>query len=379
MIVKSTNDLSINAPKTYLTNAEAAGTNVLRWKNPNGFQASWAIQVGETGHEQTEIVLAGTATPAGTAGTLTANTLYEHPADTVLYAIKYSHVIFERSTAGTSGTATPMTGGTVAYQGDQLFTQFDDTTGATTYAYRARYYNAVLGSTSQSDWITPAGFPFYSLAKIRDRIKRKLWDAGYIKEDLTIDDWVNEWKDEMSNAVIAVNEDYALGTVDVAFGTAGYGTVTTADFTQIRRLDVTYNGNDWFLSTKQNVNDYLPNQIFSSSHPYHNWRGDTIFEVKPGGDGGTARITFYRFGTTMVNDTDELPLPMRSFTKSFVDYGLGQALFKDGKTNEYDRMIALANGAKQDFVNKITPRDKSGPTYVDLVEPISGEDQGYII
>src|SRR3990167_6807764 len=254
MIIETTNDLQLTAPKTYTTNLEVAGTNVLRWKNPNAFNASWAIQVGEVGMEQTEVVILGASTPSGTAGTLTANTLYEHPADTPIYGIKYNQVIFERSTTGTAGTATPITNGTITYQADHLTTQFDDTTGVGTYGYRTRYQSS-LGSTSQSDWWTPAGLNFYSLFRLRQRIKDKLWSADFLS-DSVIDDWINEWKDQMSNAVISVNEDYALGTVDVPFDTNALGTITTGDYKQIRRFEVTYNGNDFYLSTKHNVNDY---------------------------------------------------------------------------------------------------------------------------
>lgn len=93
----------------------------------------------------------------------------------------------------------------------------------------------------------------------------------------------------------------------------------------------------------------------------------------PNESGGTARITFYRFGTTMVNDTDELPLPFRPYTDSFVDYGVAQASFKDGKLTEYDRKIGEVNVSKQEFINQMSPRDK-GPRYIDQVEPMSGED-----
>ena len=177
----------------------------------------------------------------------------------------------------------------------------------------------------------------------------------------------------MSNAVISLNEDYALGTVDVAFGTAGLGTITTADYKNVRRFWFTTNGNDFYQSTKMSINDFLPDQVFSTSHPYHAWQGDTVFQVKPDGTAGTARLAFYRFGTTMVNDTDELPQPFRSYTKSFVDYAEAQALFKDGKLDAYDRKIAETKLSKSEFVTQMTPRDLSGPIYVDIVEPISGE------
>ena len=51
----------------------------------------------------------------------------------------------------------------------------------------------------------------------------------------------------------------------------------------------------------------------------------------------------------MVNDTDELELYIRGYTKSFVDYGLAQAYFKDGKTSEARDFLTVANTAKEQF------------------------------
>jgi hypothetical protein len=375
MIIKTRNLQHIGVPKTYLTNPVVSGTNVLPWKNPAGFNASWGIQVGEMGEEQTEVVVLSASTPAGTAGTISGTLLYDHPSDTPIYGIKYDQVIFERSTAGTAGTATPMTSGTVTYQADGTVTQFDDTSGASTYAYRARYYNATLGSTSQSDWITPQGFQFYSLASIRRRVKDKLWDSTYIRDDLTIDNWINEYKDEMSNAIISVNQDFAIGTVDIGFGTNGLGTITTDDFTQPRRFEVSYDGGaTFYLSNKIRLNSYLPNETWSSSHPTHNWLGDSVFQVHPSDTAGTARLTFYRFGTTMVNDTDTLPLPMRSYTKGYVDYALSQALFKDGRTADAQLKMAEAMAVKNTFVSDIVPRDQTGPTTIFFTDDVSSDD-----
>ena len=76
----------------------------------------------------------------------------------------------------------------------------------------------------------------------------------------------------------------------------------------------------------------------------------------------------------MVNDTDELPYPMRSYTKSFVDYGLAQAYQKDGKAQQAEARLAEARFQKDMFVNQLTPRDKTGPTMVELVEQMAGEE-----
>lgn len=375
MIIQQENTLHKSVPKTYLQNTEVAGTTVFRLRNTAGFGSSWAIQIGETGEEQTEVlIISGNPPAAGTLGTTTASSTFEHPADTPVYAIRYNQIVWERSTSGTAGTATPMTDGTITYQPSNPLSQFDDATGSASYAYRTYFRNSVLASNSiESDWIviTPS---FYSLAVLRQRVKEKLYNADYIS-DTMIDNWINEWLFEMRNTAIAVNEDYALGTVDVGFdGTDGYGTVTTTDFKQARRVEITYNGQDFFLSNKMNINDFLPDEQFSSTHPFHAWLGNTIFRVRPDESGGTARITFYRIGTQMVNDTDELELYMRGYTKSFVDYGVGQAYLKDNKTIDGQTFLGMANAAKEQFKLELAPRDKSGPTLIDIVEAVSGEE-----
>ena len=375
MIIQQDNLLHKDVPKTYLQNTEVAGTTIFRLRNTTGFGSSWAVQIGETGEEQTEIlIISGNPPAAGTLGTTTVSSTFEHPADTPVYAIRYNQIVWERSTTGTAGTATAMTDGTITYQPSNPLSQFDDTTGSVSYAYRTYFRNSVLSSNSvESDWIviTP---PFYSMAVIRQRIKEKLWNADYLS-DPVIDNWTNEWLFEMRNAAISVNEDYALGTVDVGFdGTDGYGTITTTDFKQPRRVWITYNGQDFFQSNKMNINDFLPDEQFSSVHPYHAWLGNTIFQIRPDESGGTARLTYYRIGTQMVNDTDELELYMRGYTKSFVDYGVAQAYYKDNKTVEGQTYLALANGAKEQFKQELAPRDKSGPTLIDIVEAVSGEE-----
>lgn len=374
-LLKTTNNLTVNALKTFLSNPEVAGTGVLRWKNFTGFSPSWAIQIGETGEEQSEIVILGTATPSGTAGTLTGTTLFEHPADTPIYAIKYNQIVFERSTSGTAGTATPIAGGTINIDPSQSFTQYDDTLSSSGYAYKTYFYNSVLAvQSAESDWITDTGYTFYSLASIRQRIKDKLWNSSFLPDDKVIDNWINEWRDKMVNAAIAVNEEYSMGSVQVQFKSDGLGTITIPDFKQARRVWITYDGQNAFQSTKMSPNDYIPTQIFTDTHPYHFWFGNNIFAVKPEENGGTATILFYRSGTPMVNETDELPMTMVAYTDSFVDFGVAQALFKDGKTAEYQIKMAEVNAAKQMFLMEMSPRDKSGPTNIDLVETTSGED-----
>ena len=356
-------------------NTEAAGTTVFRLRNTSGLGSSFAIQIGETGEEQTEVLLISGAPPAvGTLGTTTVASTFEHPADTPVYAIKYNQVVFERSTTGTAGTATPMTDGTITYQANALQTTFDDATGSVTYAYRTYFRNALLtpAISLESDWITTAGFSFYSLAKLRERTKGKLWNADFLTDDV-IDDWTNEFKDKLTNSAIQTNEDYSMGTVDVGFGTAGLGTITTTDFKQARRVWVTYDSTNFYQSTKMDANDDFPDRNYLSTHPYHYWFGNTILQVNPPESGGTARIMFYRMGTPMQNDTDELPLFMQGYTDSFVEYNLLQAQYKDGKVSMSEKKLAEQVLVK-DFVDQLAPRDKTSTEMIDITDAISGED-----
>ena len=200
-----------------------------------------------------------------------------------------------------------------------------------------------------------------------------MWDASFIQEDIVWDRWTNEFKDKLTNAAIQVNEDYSLGTVDVGFGTAGLGTVTTGDFKQPRRVWVTYNGNDFYESGKQESNDDFPNRTYISTNPQHFWFGNDIVQIKPEESGGTARIMFYRQGTPMVNDTDELPRYMRGYTDGFVEYNLIQAQYKDNKMSMSEKKNAELSLIRE-FTGQLTPRDKSGPDRINIYEATSGYD-----
>ena len=378
MIIQTRNFLTNEpwVPVTRTTHLEVAGTNVIRWENPNGFAASWAIQVGDTGEEQSEILILGTSTPNGTAGTLTANSLYEHPSDTPVFGIKYDKVVFKHYLGGTTASGTVLASGTVTIAPDGVNTIFDHTAGTVGDAYKTYFRNSVLAvNSSDSDWIIPGGLLPYALGRLRERAKERMFNSKYIKSDITWNDWANEWKDKFINAAISVNQSYAIGTVNVGFGTNGLGTITNTNFKQVKRVDISYDAfTTQYLSTAIDYSFTPRNQSFFSSHPYHAWRGDTVFEVMPADSGGTARLEFYTFGTTLDNDSDELPVPLRPYTKSFVDYMQATAYLKDGKVTEYQSKMAEAIAELNTFITEITPRDKSGNTLIRLVEPLDAED-----
>lgn len=375
MIIRASNQLDNNSPYSYVSSSLASGVTTVPVKNINAFQANWAIQLGKTGEELAEIVLLGTATPSGTAVTTTTATRYAHPTDTPVYAIKYNQIIFMRSVTGTAGTAYDMTDGTVAITPDSEYTQIDDPQGSATYAYKARFRNSVLGvgyDSPDSDWITPSGFTFYSLAKLRSRVKEALFSAGYIKYESSIDDWINEWVEQMTNSAIKVNQGYAMGTTSVAFGTAGLGTITVSDFKQPRKVEITYDGVSYENSTEIPLNRFSESDSFTSVYPQHSWNGDTTFQVRPQSTGGTARISYYALGQKLTNDTDELTLTLRGYTTGCIEYALYRAYDNDEKHDTADRHYGKFVEQKSNFISEITPRDLTGPKVIDLVEELSG-------
>jgi len=381
MIIKVRNLLDQTAQFSFLTFGESSGVGTVRVKNINPYSASWAVQFGKTGEGQSEIKVLGTAAPSGTSVVLTSNTLYDHPADTPLYAIKYDKLVIKRSTSGTAGTATALTGGTISITPNSDYTQYDDTTGASGYAYRAAFFNSVTGETSSdSDWLTTSGFSFYSLASLRERTKNKLFSSGYLKSDAVVDEWINEWLEIMNRAAIKVNQSYSLGTTEVAFGTSGLGTITATDFVArgLKTFWITFDGVETFRATLKDRSEVFPNEIYVTTHPYYVWRDDAVFQTLPGETGGTASIEYSQNITPMVNDTDELPLVFRPYSSSFVNYALAEAYYNDEKDAKGDRYLTRANSEKQEFINEVTPRDYTGIKTIELTDVISAQEDFFV-
>lgn len=378
MIIRAQNNLDTTAPYSFVSSNIASGVASIPVKNINSFSASWAIQLGRTGEELCEIVVLGTATPSGTALTTTANTRYAHPTDTPVFATKYNQVIFSRSTTGTTGTAYDLTNGTVSITPDSEYTQFDDPTGVSTYAYKARFRNSVLGvgyDSEESDWITPSGASFYSLAQLRKSVEDNLFDAGYLdtKESI-VDNWINGWQEQMNNAAIHVNQDYSLGTTSVTFGTAGLGTITVTDFKQPIKVEVSYNGTDYVNSRAIAFNSFEEGDFATSVYPVHYYKGNSVIGIRSAGSGGTARITYGALPAKLVDDADELSLVLRPYTSSCIDYCLARAYYNDQKTELARDHMQLFINSKQEFINQITPRDQSGVKFIRFDETLSGRE-----
>lgn len=380
-LVRTLNNQTVNAPFTFLANPVNAGTNVFQVRNMSGFSASWAVQIGNTGEAQAEILVLNSGTPSGTIGTTTANCLYDHPADTPLFAVKFDQLVFGRSTTGTAGTSSPMTGGTVTIQADGTQTIFDDPTGAVGYAYQTYFQNSVTSlQSSLSDWILSGGLPFYSLGKMRQRVKDKLISSGYLNGvtivDTEINDWLNEWLEYMTSAAIDVNEDFNLGTMALTFAVnQELGTITATDFRGGFQRVWYIDGSGTYQATKMDSNSYSPNKTFTDTYPYYYMQGDSVIGRQPIDQAGTLLCEYPKLNPVLVEDTDQLPVSMQGYTKSFIDYAHSQALMKDAKVQEAGIKSQEAQAMATKFQTQIAPRNKTGATYIDIVEDTAADQE----
>ncbi len=381
-LIRARNTLTQYAQPTYLSNGEVSGASTFRVRNINGFNASYAVQAGQTGENTAEIQLLGASAPSGTALTLLNTATYDHPTDTPIYPIKFDKLIFYRSTTGTAGTAVAISSGTIPITPSGTVTAFDDTTAQTTYAYKTAFYNSVTGETSgQSDWITPAGFQFYALGALRQRVKDKLYNASYIPVDIQFDNWINEWMEQMTNAAIKVNQEYSMGSTQVGFsGTTDTGNITATDFKQARKIQMTTDGGvTWYVATKAPLNNLDPNDVYDATQPVFFMYGDNTIIRRPNDTSATASILYYKTNPVLVNDGDTVPLPMQNYSQSFVDYAYAQALKKDNKFTEAQAIEAKAMEMKTEFINEIMPRSQTNQSTADTPAPISGEDGEWLI
>jgi hypothetical protein len=372
MIIKIKNTQTIDVQKSFLATSPSASGTALTVKNISGFTNGWYAQVGETGEEKSEIKAVNGA-PSGSLVPVEALT-FPHPIDTPVYSIKYDQIVFKVSTTGTAGTATVITNGTVSITPDWGYTQFDHTAGSASFAYKTCYRDSVAGAVSpDSGWLTSQGYSQYSLAHMRNRVKSKLSENTRVK-DLDINDWINEWLEQMNNAAISVNQSWATGTTSVSFsGTAQEGTITTGDFRYVEKIEYTEDGQNYFNARKMEWNEVHPTDVYSVSRPFYYLRGENILGRLPNSNSGTMIVTYAQTQTNLQDDTDELPNPMKGYSNSFVKWATGQARRIDKDFNVATELETSALMDLERFRQEIAPRNKGGPEFIQFADYYTGE------
>ena len=379
-------DQAPNTLVTFLSTAGTAGGTAFPVKNVNGFNQNWAFQLGKTGEAQSEILLNPNNPAGGTVLNSSGVALYNHNVDTPVYQTNYDKVIFYRNIAGTTGSGTILANGTVNITPSQFYTEFNDTTGASTYGYQAQFYNSLTGQqTALSSYFFSTGPTFYSLQKLRGRAKHDLYSAQYIKDDSTIVDWINEWLEIMTNSMIKVNQGYAQGTVVYPFGPpAGspqvcLGTVTDPLFVRPVKIEVSYDMNTWTTSTELKPYQFSNQDFYSAIYPCHYWQSDNVFGMLPATQAGFVKFTYNLLYTPLVNDSDEVPLILKGYTTSCIEYVLYKAYSLDQKDDPADGHFQKFLTYQNAFITQITPRDLTSEKMINFSDSISGMNEDVVM
>lgn len=363
MFIKIKNNQTDQAPLSNLSDSVQALGTALPIKNINDFTPNYYVQIGQVGEERSEIKQIN-GTPA--SGTIpVASLTYPHPVDTPVYSIKYDKIIVLRSTSGTAGSASAI--GTVSITPDQEFTQYEDSPGSSTYAYKTQFYNSNLDIVSvESAWILGSGISAYSLAGMRDAVRRRIKNIPGI-EDQDIDLFLNEYMELMRNAAIQVNQDYGIGTISfpVSSGTQEYSLGDNNYRTPVRVWVDDGNGTAVYLPI--NMNEIDPMFDYAWDPRFYQPGEGKIGFIPSKNLVGTASIVCMKADDRLNSDDSEVPLVMRSYITGFLDYATAMCYRQDGKTELADSREKLALNKVDLFKIEIDPRQRVQTTHVENV------------
>lgn len=186
--------------ETSLVAATSAGAIALTVLDTTGFAATDYIQVGETGHEKTEIVAVSGVTNATTLAV--AATSFTHSEDEPIYLMRYNQVrIYGAATsydANAIGAVAPTQASALTVL--DVKNGFNELVPTTEYDYYyARYYNLQTGDYSQySTSAIATGLTAQCRGEIR-RIFRQLFNEpiSSLMPDDVLDDAINAWQREL--------------------------------------------------------------------------------------------------------------------------------------------------------------------------------------
>jgi len=166
MKISITNPPTENLEQSYLTTAYQPGVTTILVRNNERFINGQKIMVGFPGFERTEIITVNGAVTAGQSLTVTA-TKFAHDADDPVYALKWDQIKITRSTSGIDGSYSSLATVNIDVDNKSLLTIYDDTTGLTSYYYKATYFDSVNTLESEpTDPIAGSGYPIESVGRL---------------------------------------------------------------------------------------------------------------------------------------------------------------------------------------------------------------------
>lgn len=177
MIITTLNPSTDDYEKSYLANPYSAGVTSIQVKNADRFAANCRLMIGEMGLEATEIVTVSAV--AADNQTLTiGTTLYAHEADAPVYVLRFDQVKIYRSiTTDTDAAYSLLTTQNMDVDNADLETNYDDTTGTSSYFYRISVYHSISTlESAKGDTIFGGGYHRNQVGYIIDEVLQELND-----------------------------------------------------------------------------------------------------------------------------------------------------------------------------------------------------------
>jgi hypothetical protein len=353
MITKAIHPSIEGNPRTFLTAKANLGQAVLAVQNVAEFAVNDLLVIGNPTEELTEIKKISDIT--GKNITLSANLINSHSENTKITIIKYDQVKFYKADS-ISGTYNVVSTKDLAI--GEPSTLYDDASALSTDYFKIRYYNSQTTDLSVfSDPIASGGFPRYALASIVDAVFKRFGDKKkQVLEVEEIIEWVNEGKDDMANEIAESNEKHFNGYHQIAINaTTGEGDLED-DFKKEQSVRVSYNGAESASKRARRIDvEDLEDQELSYNENDPVWYFNKYkIGIRPKGNGSA--VAFVRsedHPADLVNDSDELPKPIRFYLHVLMDYLMMRAMEKDRKPRDAQAYEGKYEGRKEVMIEHI--------------------------
>lgn len=321
----------LNLEQTNTTEKANKGQAEITIQNTAGLLVDDLIVIGKPTEEKTEIGRIQAIT--GKTITLTNNLSQSHSINTIIQKTLFNKVKFYKSTTGEDGPYIEVSTKDIAI--DEPYTSYVDSSVAPNTYYKIAYYNSYTSTESdKSPAVSIGGFPKDSLISITERCLKQFGDT---KEKILhreeIEEWANQAKDDLCNAVAETNEKY-FSELLIGVISNGDTTITLPDTVKkIQKVSIKYAGEHIEAApiNIQNIDDDDRYSQYSPVYAFNNYK----LEVRPG---ATADDTEYKIRieanqNDLVDDNDRLPYVLRPYSHVVDLYVLAMAFRSDNEHN----------------------------------------------
>lgn len=320
--------LSIFHPNisTFPTTLTSQEVNVLdttiNVQNSSDFSVNNYVLVGPYGGGTSQIIQITAPNPSINALT-TGASAFPYNTNQSITVIPFNTINIYRSTTGLGGAYTLLT--SVPIQVDQNLTTYTDFSAISPYSYRYTFYNSVLNAESDfSSEVPYGGFPPYSVYSIVDSVIKLFGDTlGQIVSRDMIVTWLNWLIGEMMTDITSGQSPYYVTSYVLTTTGAESYDLSAQGMIFIIKVEYSLDGG---ITYKADINpqDFRSNGYDSDALYSYSFAGSSIFLKDSGNNyiaaGNFVRIWAYTNQTQLVNDSDNLPDPMKPYVGFFVDY-----------------------------------------------------------